>query len=114
MGREKNLFSDTCEASCLAAASLCAEESAAYVRDVYRLPSTYVREAVSLARSATSWQLAVASYLAFVVLRAHGRMLVWLGLTLVVFAMQGLYALWLLAMVTISISLASAAATRIG
>ena len=41
-------------------------------------------------------------------------MLVWLGLTLVVFAMQGLYALWLLAMVTISISLASAAATRIG
>lgn len=45
MGREKNLFSDTCEASCLAAASLCAEESAAYVRDVYRLPSTYVREA---------------------------------------------------------------------
>ena len=59
MGREKNLFSDTCEASCLAAASLCAEESAAYVRDVYRLPSTYVREAVSLARSATSWQLAV-------------------------------------------------------
>ena len=43
MGREKNLFSDTCEASCLAAASLCAEESAAYVRDVYRLPSTYVR-----------------------------------------------------------------------
>ena len=38
MGREKNLFSDTCEASCLAAASLCAEESAAYVRDVYRLP----------------------------------------------------------------------------
>ncbi len=38
MRREKNLFSDTCEASCLAAASLCAEESAAYVRDVYRLP----------------------------------------------------------------------------
>ena len=52
MGREKNLFSDTCEASCLAAASLCAEESAAYVRDVYRLPSTYVREAVSAAGGA--------------------------------------------------------------
>ena len=35
MRREKNLFADTCEASCLAAASLCAEESAAYVRDVW-------------------------------------------------------------------------------
>ncbi len=42
MRREKNLFSDTCEASCLAAASLCAEESAAYVRDVYRLPGEKV------------------------------------------------------------------------
>ena len=68
MRREKNLFADTCEASCLAAASLCAEESAAYVRDVYRLPGTYLRAGIELARSATSWQLAVASYLAFVVL----------------------------------------------
>ena len=59
MGRQKNLFADTCEASCLAAASLCAEESAAYVRDVYRLPGTYLRAGIELARSATSWQLAV-------------------------------------------------------
>ena len=63
MRREK---ADTCEASCLAAASFCAEESAAYVRDVYRLPGTYLRAGIELARSATSWQLAVASYLAFV------------------------------------------------
>jgi hypothetical protein len=53
MGREKNLFADTCEASCLAAASLCAEESAAYVRDVYRLPGTYLREVARGARAAT-------------------------------------------------------------
>jgi len=32
----RNNFADTCEALCLAAASFCAEESAAYVRDVYR------------------------------------------------------------------------------
>ena len=57
MGREK---ADTCEASCLAAASFCAVESAAYVRDVYRLPGTYLRAGIELARSATSWQLAVA------------------------------------------------------
>lgn len=45
MGREK---ADTCEASCLAAASFCAEESAAYVRDVYRLPGTYLRAGIEL------------------------------------------------------------------
>ena len=47
MGREKNLFSDTCEASCLAAASLCAEESAAYVRDVWPRGEREEREKVA-------------------------------------------------------------------
>ena len=64
---------------------------------------SYADRALELGKSAATWQLVVALYVALLVLRMHGRFILWSWLTKLLVFLHALYVVYQLAIVAVNI-----------
>ena len=80
------LANDTSSSHCLASIyniySVCLAEASSYSEIAQASSYSYADRALELGKSAATWQLVVALYVALLVLRMHGRFILWSWLTM--------------------------------
>ena len=106
------LANDTSSSHCLASIyniySVCLAEASSYSEIAQASSYSYADRALELGKSAATWQLVVALYVALLVLRMHGRFILWSWLTMLLFFLHALYVLYQLTIVAVNITLVSA------
>ena len=103
---------DTSSSHCLASIyniyTVCLAEASSYSEIAQASSYSYADRALELGKSAATWQLVVALYVALLVLRMHGRFILWSWLTMLLFFLHALYVLYQLTIVAVNITLVSA------
>ena len=107
-----NDTSSHCLASIYNIYSVCVAEASSYSEIAQASSYSYADRALELGKSAATWQLVVALYVALLVLRMHGRFILWSWLTMLLFFLHALYVFYQFTIVAVNITLVSAQLER--
>ena len=100
--------SSHCLASIYNIYSICLAEASSYSEIAQASSYSYADRALELGKSAATWQLVVALYVALLVLRMHGRFILWSWLTMLLFFLHALFVVYQITIVAVNITLVSA------